>query len=80
MPPFMGLTTWAAFKSGKYAETMVAGDVIAARETTQIRGGSEGTISILALPDLETKVGELPIAVESEETSREGESSWQTSV
>lgn len=61
-------------------ETMVAGDVIASREITRVRGGSEGAISILALPDLETKVGELPTAVESEEIPREGESSWQTSV
>jgi len=60
-------------------ETMVAGDVIASREITRVRGGSEGTISILALPDLETKVGELPVAVESEEVPLEGEKFWQTS-
>jgi hypothetical protein len=28
MPPFMGLTTWAAFKPGKTAEAMVAGDFV----------------------------------------------------
>jgi hypothetical protein len=28
MPPFMGLTSWAAFTVGKSAETMVAGDVV----------------------------------------------------
>ena len=28
MPPFMGLTTWAAFMSGKKAEAMVAGDIV----------------------------------------------------
>jgi len=61
-------------------ETMVAGDVIVSREITRVRGGSEGAISILALPDLETTVGELPVSVESEEIPQEGESSWQTSV
>jgi hypothetical protein len=28
MPPFMGLTTWAAFIEGKQAEAMVAGDLV----------------------------------------------------
>jgi len=28
MPPFMGLTSWAAFKSGKQAESMVMGDLV----------------------------------------------------
>jgi hypothetical protein len=28
MPPFMGLTTWAAFIEGKKAEAMVAGDLV----------------------------------------------------
>ena len=28
MPPFMGLTTWAAFMEGKQAEAMVAGDLV----------------------------------------------------
>lgn len=28
MPPFMGLTTWAAFAIGKNAESMVAGDLV----------------------------------------------------
>jgi hypothetical protein len=28
MPPFMGLTTWAAFIEGKKAEVMVAGDFV----------------------------------------------------
>jgi hypothetical protein len=28
MPPFMGLTTWAAFIKGKQAEAMVAGDLV----------------------------------------------------
>lgn len=28
MPPFMGLTTWAAFIEGKKAEAMVAGDFV----------------------------------------------------
>ena len=28
MPPFMGLTTWAAFMEGKKAEAMVAGDLV----------------------------------------------------
>src|SRR5262249_38301235 len=28
MPPFMGLTTWAAFIEGKQAEAMVAGDMV----------------------------------------------------
>ena len=28
MPPFMGLTSWAAFKEGKKAEVMVAGDLV----------------------------------------------------
>lgn len=28
MPPFMGLTTWAAFMAGKKAEAMVAGDMV----------------------------------------------------
>lgn len=28
MPPFMGLTTWAAFMEGKTAEAMVAGDLV----------------------------------------------------
>ncbi len=28
MPPFMGLTTWAAFTAGKQAEAMVAGDLV----------------------------------------------------
>jgi hypothetical protein len=28
MPPFMGLTTWAAFIVGKQAEAMVAGDLV----------------------------------------------------
>jgi hypothetical protein len=27
MPPFMGLTTWAAFTEGKKAEAMIAGDI-----------------------------------------------------
>ncbi|HET9887838.1 MAG TPA: hypothetical protein VFR10_10015, partial [bacterium] len=61
-------------------ETMVAGDVIASRDITRVRGGSEGAISILALPDLETTVGELPSSVESEEIAQEGGSTWQTSV
>lgn len=28
MPPFMGLTTWAAFTAGTKAEAMVAGDLV----------------------------------------------------
>ena len=28
MPPFMGLTSWAAFKSGKTSEAMVMGDIV----------------------------------------------------
>jgi hypothetical protein len=28
MPPFMGLTTWAAFMAGKKADAMVAGDIV----------------------------------------------------
>jgi hypothetical protein len=28
MPPFMGLTSWAAFKDGMKAETMVMGDIV----------------------------------------------------
>src|SRR3954469_24243908 len=28
MPPFMGLTTWAAFAAGGKAEAMVAGDLV----------------------------------------------------
>src|SRR5215207_797953 len=28
MPPFMGLTSWAAFTPGKSAEAMVAGDLV----------------------------------------------------
>ena len=28
IPPFMGLTTWAAFMEGKQAEAMVAGDLV----------------------------------------------------
>jgi fermentation-respiration switch protein FrsA (DUF1100 family) len=28
MPPFMGLTTWAAFTAGRKAEAMVAGDLV----------------------------------------------------
>src|SRR5947207_15004345 len=28
MPPFMGLTTWAGFITGKKAEAMVAGDIV----------------------------------------------------
>ena len=28
MPPFMGLTSWAAFQKGKAAETMVMGDLV----------------------------------------------------
>ena len=28
MPPFMGLTSWAAFTQGKKAETMVMGDLV----------------------------------------------------
>ena len=28
MPPFMGLTTWAAFVDGKRAEVMVMGDLV----------------------------------------------------
>jgi hypothetical protein len=28
MPPFMGLTSWAAFKEGMKAEAMVAGDLV----------------------------------------------------
>ncbi len=32
-------------------ETMVAGDIVASRGVTKVRGGSEGSISILALPD-----------------------------
>ncbi len=41
-------------------ETMVAGDVVASRTITRVRGGSEGSISILALPDPSLRVGELP--------------------
>src|SRR5437016_1104554 len=28
MPPFMGLTTWAAFKAGKHDGAMVMGDIV----------------------------------------------------
>src|SRR2546428_7850746 len=28
MPPFMGLTTWAAFTEGQKSEAMVAGDIV----------------------------------------------------
>src|SRR5260221_8150616 len=28
MPPFMGLTSWASFMSGKAAEAMVMGDMV----------------------------------------------------
>ena len=28
MPPFMGLTSWAAFQAGKKAEAMVMGDLV----------------------------------------------------
>jgi hypothetical protein len=28
MPPFMGLTSWAAFTPGKGAEAMVMGDIV----------------------------------------------------
>jgi hypothetical protein len=41
-------------------ETMVAGDVVASRAVTRVRGGSEGSVSILALPDPTLRVGELP--------------------
>ena len=31
MPPFMGLTSWAAFTSGKEEQTMVMGDLVLSR-------------------------------------------------
>lgn len=61
-------------------ETMVAGDIIASRAITRVRGGSEGSVSILALPDPELKVGELPETSASvDEPQPEGEPAWRTS-
>ncbi len=65
-------------------ETMVAGDVVASRAITRVRGGSEGSVSILALPDPELKVGELPFISTHQEPAgvdglAEGDRSWQAS-
>lgn len=65
-------------------ETMVSGDIVASRAVTRVRGGSEGSVSILALPDPELKVGELPFAPAEEEfaevpVAKGGDPPWQAS-
>jgi hypothetical protein len=41
-------------------ESPVAGDAVLPRAGVRIRGASEGSVSIPALPDLETRIGDLP--------------------
>ena len=48
-------------------ESPVAGDAVLPRAGVRIRGASEGTVSIPALPDLRTRVGDLPVAAPDEE-------------
>ncbi len=45
-------------------ESPVHGDAILPRDGVRVRGGSEGSISFPALPDLDTRVGDLPEAAE----------------
>ncbi len=47
-------------------ESPVHGDAVLSRTGVRVRGGSEGSVSLPALPDLDTLVGDLP---EAEETA-----------
>ena len=47
-------------------ESPVEGDAILARSNVRVRGGSEGSITLPALPDLSTLIGDLPEAAHEE--------------
>ena len=51
MPPFMGLTTWAAFKPGVEAEVMVAGDLVLFEDEVNaaMSAALDGGLSVTAL-------------------------------
>lgn len=51
MPPFMGLTTWAAFTEGKQAEAMVAGDLVLLEDEVNpvLSAALGGGLSVTAL-------------------------------
>ena len=51
MPPFMGLTSWAAFKVGKKAEVMVAGDLVLFEDEVNaaLSAALDGGLSVTAL-------------------------------
>jgi hypothetical protein len=51
MPPFMGLTTWAAFIEGKKAEAMVAGDLVLFEDEVNpvMSAALDGGLSVTAL-------------------------------
>ncbi len=51
MPPFMGLTTWAAFVEGQKAEAMVAGDLVLFEDEVNpvMSAALEGGLSVTAL-------------------------------
>ncbi|MGI8605415.1 MAG: DUF1259 domain-containing protein [Verrucomicrobiales bacterium] len=51
MPPFMGLTSWAAFRSGVKAEAMVAGDLVLFEDEVNaaMSAALDGGLSVTAL-------------------------------
>src|SRR5262245_40815261 len=51
MPPFMGLTTWAAFIEGKNSEAMIAGDLVLFEDEVNpvMTAALEGGLSVTAL-------------------------------
>jgi hypothetical protein len=54
-------------------ESSVKGDAVLPRSGVRVRGANEGSIPIPALPDLETRIGDLPTAPPPEtEEDREG--------
>src|ERR1041385_2505315 len=53
MPPFMGLTSWAAFIQGKKAEAMVAGDLVLFEDEVNpvMSAALDAGLSVTALHD-----------------------------
>src|SRR5215510_11924923 len=51
MPPFMGLTSWAAFIEGKKSQTMVAGDLVLFEDEVNpvMTAALEGGLNVTAL-------------------------------
>jgi rhodanese-related sulfurtransferase len=57
MPPFMGLTSWAAFKEGTKEEAMVMGDLVLFQDKSKpilvnCHAGSRGAVASAALAKL----------------------------